>query len=159
MRSAAQNMQSGSMSWVCRSPLEIRFGTTPKTKHFCHGKMSAGRPEFSRQGDSTTIRKRQQKKYCLIHQIIPKKSIGIFRTSSISHSCQINTILVMLFLYIQQVHQTVMGVDVECGLSLPAWETIPFVFPHPSHKHLVFMRKEPVQSECHDNLNFCHTSC
>ena len=23
-------MQSGSMSWVCRSPLEIRFGTTPK---------------------------------------------------------------------------------------------------------------------------------
>lgn len=61
--------------------------------------------------------------------------------------------------YIQQVHQTVMGVDVECGLSLPAWKTIPFVFPHPSHKHLVFMRKEPVQSECHDNLNFCHTSC
>ena len=22
-----------------------------------------------------------------------------------------------------------------------------------------FMRKKPVQSECHDNLNFCHTSC
>ena len=41
LRSAAQNMQSGSMSWVCRSPLEIRFGTTPKTKHFCPGKMSA----------------------------------------------------------------------------------------------------------------------
>ena len=36
-----QDMQSGSMSWVCRSPLEIRFGTTPKTKHFCPGKMSA----------------------------------------------------------------------------------------------------------------------
>ena len=55
--------------------------------------------------------------------------------------------------------ETGMGVDVECGLSLPAWQTIPFVFPHPSHKHLVFMRKEPGQSECHDNLNFCHTSC
>lgn len=41
LRSVAQNMRSGSMSWVCRSPLEIRFGTTPKTKHFCHGKMSA----------------------------------------------------------------------------------------------------------------------
>lgn len=41
LRSAAQDMQSGSMSWVCRSPLEIRFGTTPKTKHFCPGKMSA----------------------------------------------------------------------------------------------------------------------
>lgn len=41
LRSAAQNMRSGSMSWECRLPLAIRFGTTPKTKHFCPGKMSA----------------------------------------------------------------------------------------------------------------------
>lgn len=53
-------------------------------------------------GDSATIRKGQRIKYRLVHQIIPEKSIGIFRATSISYSCQINAILVVLLPYIRQ---------------------------------------------------------
>lgn len=45
----------------------------------------------------------------------------------------------------------------ESGFFLPVWKAVSCVLIDPLHKFLFLLWKKAIKSDCHDNLNFCHT--
>lgn len=116
-----------------------------------------GAGQARQRGHASAGKQRKQIDHQLVHHPVEQQAAEQGHVAGFSHLGGIGAAIAHALQLAHQVDERIAGKEREHAAVKPQGKPLPVV-PEPFHPLPAFRRKIPVEGECRDNLNLCHTS-